>query len=186
VMFLKQWRKSSLAGKLLRIAVAWFQVQVGVSYSFLESVKSPLPQLESKWLSSLRQFLARSDAHLHIDMPNLPHLQRLHDCNIMDAIQSSRKFTNTEICRLNYCRLFLNVVTISDLTDISGRHLDSSKLVGHHSLFSNVTCGADIHQESPSAKEWGLWRKANGLWSLPDGCLQQPLGDWVLDIHSQR
>ena len=43
VMFLKQWRKSSIAGKLLRIAVAWFQVQVGVSYSFLENVKLRSP-----------------------------------------------------------------------------------------------------------------------------------------------
>jgi hypothetical protein len=110
---------------------------VGVSYSFLESVKSPLPHLESEWLFSLREFLALSDAHTLIDTPNLPKLQRLHDFNIMEAIQSSGKFTNTEVCQLNYCRLFLNVVTVSDSTDISGRRLDQSKREGHHSLFSS-------------------------------------------------
>ncbi|KAI2496301.1 hypothetical protein MHU86_18213 [Fragilaria crotonensis] len=41
MMFVRQWRTNSIAGKLLRIAVSWFQSQVGVSYSFLEQVHTP-------------------------------------------------------------------------------------------------------------------------------------------------
>jgi hypothetical protein len=177
VMFITQWRKNSMSGNLLKIAVAWFQVQTGVSYSILDHVKASLPQLESKWLSSLRNFLAGVDARLAIDQPSLPRLQRLHDFNLMDVIQSSQKFTPTEICRLNYCRLFLKAVTVSDLTDISGKRLDPCKRRGDFSLLSSITSGVAIHQESPSDKEWTLWGKANALWSQKNGDLLQPLGD---------
>ncbi|KAI2506079.1 hypothetical protein MHU86_8310 [Fragilaria crotonensis] len=47
MMFIRHWRKQSLTGRLLRIAVSWFQAQVGVSFSILENVHSALPQLES-------------------------------------------------------------------------------------------------------------------------------------------
>jgi hypothetical protein len=186
MMFIRQWRKNSLAGKLLRIAVSWFQSQVGVSFSILESVCNPLPHLESKWLRSLRMFLASINAKLRLDTPYLPELQRLHDVCIMDAILSSGKFNSTEICKLNYCRLYLNVVTISDLTLINGRQLDHNKLLGNHSCLSSFTHGTTIHQERPSERTWTLWKKGNQIWSTPEGTLYQPLGDWVLPIHQLR
>jgi hypothetical protein len=42
-LFVWHWRSASKAGCLLRIAVSWFQFQVGVSYSFLEQVHTQLP-----------------------------------------------------------------------------------------------------------------------------------------------
>ncbi|KAI2507027.1 hypothetical protein MHU86_7412 [Fragilaria crotonensis] len=183
MMFVRQWRTNSIAGKLLRIAVSWFQSQVGVSFSFLEQVHTPLPHLESKWLHSLRVFLASINAKLRLDTPYIPKLQRLHDFCIMEAIQTSGRFTPTEVCRLNYCRLYLKAMTVSDLSSIDGRVLDKSKLSGHHSLLRSYKHGTSIHQERPSAPTWRLWHKANLLWSTPDGKLLQPLGDWVLPLH---
>ncbi|KAI2510607.1 hypothetical protein MHU86_3718 [Fragilaria crotonensis] len=186
MMFIRQWRNNSIAGKLLRIAVSWFQAQVGVSFSILEHVQEPLPHLESKWIRSLRNFLASINAKLRLDTPYLPELQRLHDACIMDVIQSSGKFTPTEICKLNYCRLYLNVVTISDITCVSGKRLDSNKLSGNHSRLSSYTHGTSIYQERPSDSTWVLWKKANRLWSTSSDALIQPLGDWVLPLHKLR
>jgi hypothetical protein len=186
LMFVSQWRTSSIAGKLLRIAVSWFQSQVGVSYSFLENVHNPLPQLESKWLKSLRTFLASINAKLRHDNQYLPKLQRLHDFCIMDAIHELVKFKPAKICKLNYCRLYLKAKTVSDLTSIDGRSLDHSKLSGNHSLLSSFTHGTVIHQESPSEITWRLWKKSNSLWSHPDGSLRQFLGDWVLPLHQMH
>ncbi|KAI2495159.1 hypothetical protein MHU86_19344 [Fragilaria crotonensis] len=136
MMFVRQWRTNSIAGKLLRIAVSWFQSQVGVSYSFLEQVHTPLPHLESKWLLSLRVFLASINAKLRLDTPYIPKLQRLHDFCIMDVIQSSGRFTPTEVCRLNYCRLYLKAMTVSDLSSIDGRVLDKNREFQE----SNISC----------------------------------------------
>ena len=112
LMFIRNWRQDSTAGRLLRIAIAWFQEQTGVSYSILEKVHAPLPQLESKWINSLRQFLGSINTSLHLDKPTIPPVQRLYDAHIMDIIQNSNQFSASEIRRLNYCRLYLRVVLI--------------------------------------------------------------------------
>ena len=55
MMFIRHWRQDSTAGRPLRIVIAWFQEQTGVSsFSILHDVHSKLPQLESKWIKSLR------------------------------------------------------------------------------------------------------------------------------------
>lgn len=185
-LFIKNWRLRSMAGKLLRIAVGWFQVQVGTSFSILERVHPPLPHLESKWLASLRDFLASIDASLQLDNPGIPPLQRCHDTYIMDGILSSGKFTAAEIRRLNYCRLYLQAQTLSDLTNITGDALDPAKLAGQISAECSVTHGVHINQERPSVTEWKLWRQANLLWSDERGRLHQPLGPWIQPIKKQR
>ena len=89
-LFLHQWRKNTQGGQLSRIAVAWFQVQTGVSsFPILEYSERPLPQLESKWIASMRQFLATIKANIVIDDFEPPKLQRLHDFVIMDIMQAS-------------------------------------------------------------------------------------------------
>ena len=58
----------------------------------------------------------------------------------------------SEIRRLNYCRLYLQAVTISGITKITGDALDYSKLAGYPSLQSSNTNWITIHQERPSGK----------------------------------
>ncbi|KAI2490363.1 hypothetical protein MHU86_24203 [Fragilaria crotonensis] len=186
-MFIRHWRLKSTAGKLLRVALSWFQQQTGVSYAILEHVKPPLPHLESKWIGSLRQFLAETDMYLQVDAPSIPKLQRRYDYHLMDAILDSKKFTDAEIRRLNYCRLYLNAVTLADITVVKGDYLDKTKTTGHPSLVSSSTHGNVIYQERPSDREWALWRKmCQILWSDADGKLREPLGHWILPTHQQR
>ena len=186
MLFIKHWRQASVAGKLLRIAVAWFQKQIGVSFSLLDRVAVPLPHLESKWIGSLRQFLASINASLHLDDHRPPVLQRFHDFNIMDVVMESQQFSPAEIRRINYCRLYLQAETVSDLTQIDGRKLDPHKLRGTSSLMSSFTVENSIHQERPADREWQLWRRANKLWSTRDGTLHRRLGNFVVAIHEQH
>ena len=175
-LFMRNWRLNTTAGKLLRIAVSWFQLQVGTSVSFLVEVKMHLPHLESKWLASLRLFLASIDSSFQLDKEYIPKLQRECDIHIMDVILQSGQFTNDEIKRLNYCRLYLQAQTISDLATIDGYQLDETKRQGYPSLQSSTTYEGLIHQKRPSEKEWTLWQRANLLWSDANGSLLQQLG----------
>ncbi|KAI2502879.1 hypothetical protein MHU86_11548 [Fragilaria crotonensis] len=185
-LFIRNWRLKSTAGKLLRIAVGWFQHQIGTSYSFLEKVDTPLPHLESKWLASLREFLHAIKSCLQLDNPGIPTTQRHHDTHIMDAILESQLFSASEIRRLNYCRLYLHAQTISDLTDVSGYYLDRAKYEGRFSHTSSTTHGMWIHQHRPSLPEWKLWQRANLLWSDEAGKLHQALGPWLQPINKHR
>ena len=184
--FLRHWRLTTIVGKMLKCVLAWTQLSIGVSYPILEHTKTNLPHLEAKWLASLRLFLSTINAGVQVDDPCIPSLQRQGDSYIMDHILEAGIFSSSEVRRLNYCRLYLQAVTISDLTKITGDILDPSKLSGHPSLQSSQTNWITINQDRPSEKEWVLWRKANKLWSNMDGQLHSPLRKWCGNIHQQR
>ena len=113
-------------------------------------------------------------------------LEREHDCYIMETCIQSAAFKPFEIRAINYCRLYLGAVTLSDLTNTRGDRLDHAKLHGKISLMSHTTRWLKIYQESPSVVQWRIWRRANRLWSTPDGVLHQSLGRWLRDHQTRR
>jgi hypothetical protein len=82
--------------------------------------------------------------------------------------------------------MYLGALTLSDLTTATGRSLDKAKLNGAISLISSISKWLTVNQEIPGRAEWALWKKANAIWSNPDGTLKQPLGEWYLSITNSR
>jgi hypothetical protein len=184
--FLRHWRLKSEVGRMLRCAMAWAQVNVGVSYPILEHSFPSLPHFESKWIASIRQYLASICAGIQVEEPGVPHLQRQGDSFIMDHVLESGLFTKAEIRRLNYCRLYLQAITIADIASPDGENLVRCKLQGNFSLQSSRTRWLEVHQDKPSSTEWQLWRKANLLWSYPAGRLRIPLREWLYPSQHLR
>ncbi len=104
----------------------------------------------------------------------------------MDMIMNANVFTNAEICKLNYCRLYLQVVTLSDISKPNGEELDTSMLDGAPSLMSATTKLVKVNQDRPSEKEWKLWKRANSLWSDLGGRLLYPMTEWLCSVQDQR
>ena len=184
--FLRHWRLQSQVGKMLQCTVHWMHLSVGVSYSILENPTVQLPHLESKWIASMRDFMARHQLYMQLDNPGIPPLQREHDQHIMDLLIGSNHYTATEIRKLNYCRLYLRAVTLSDLALPCGTAIDSNLLDGNPSPHSCRDNHLSVHQESPSPTEWKIWRRANLIWSTIDGNLRTPLGRWLHPPQKQR
>ena len=175
--FLKHWRlPATQLGKLLRIAVAWFQAALGTGVSFLTDTETPLPHFESKWLRSLRLFLSHCDASLTLDNSHVPELQREGDTHIMDTVLASNRFTSTQICKINYCRLYLQAMTLSDICVADGTRLDSEFFFGRIPPGSAYTTWHSFTQDRPSETSWRLWRKACRLFAGEDGALLINLG----------
>jgi hypothetical protein len=186
-LFMRHWRQpTSLTGKLPKCAVAWTQMSAGTSYSIFQRVTEELPHLEAKWLTSMRTFMAQINASMELDTTGVPSLQRQHDAHIMDIILESNQFTNAQVRPLNYCRMYLQAVTISDISDATGQQLDRSKMLGKPNAKSSTTTWIQINQERPSEVEWKLWRKANLLWSNVLGELRTHLGQWLVSRPRQR
>ena len=184
--FLRHWRLQSSVGKLLKCTIAWAQLGTGMSYSILAQVTISLPHLEAKWIASLREFLATISASILLDDPCIPPPQRENDKYLMDLIIQSGRYSTAQVQKLNYCRLYLQAVTLSDITKPNGHELDPCLLAGRPSLFSSRTRWHTVQQDRPSESEWKLWKTANSLWSDQYGHLFQPLGAWLQSLPNHR
>ena len=121
--FVKHWNNHLEIGQMLRVAVAWAQINTGVGYPIFAHAVSSLPHFESKWLGSLRHFLRLIDGKLRLDTAFVPEIQRVNDSYIMDHILERGSFTKRQIKRINYCRLYLQAVTVSDIATATGAAL---------------------------------------------------------------
>ena len=82
--------------------------------------------------------------------------------------------------------MYLQAITLADLSQPNGTHLDQHMLAGqaHHS--SSTTRLHPINQSRPSNHIWKLWQRANRLWSHSNGTLKKKLGSWIHTPHQLR
>ena len=106
----------------------------------------------------------------------------------MEAIFQAARYTPAEVRKLNYCRLYQQAVTLSNITKPNGQDLDPSLLLTGQPFLhrSPTTRWHTVNQDRPSEKEWMLWRSANRLWSDHTGRLLNPLGAWLHPLPNHR
>ena len=104
----------------------------------------------------------------------------------MDIVLAHSNFKPHEICSINYCRLYLQAITISDITTASGTQLRLGILAGVLLINSNTTQLKEFCQQCPDATSWRIWRKASKLFSTKHGKLHQPLTEWLHHPSSLR
>jgi hypothetical protein len=100
----------------------------------------------------------------------------------MDVVIASNLFTSTECNIINYCRMFLRVHSISDLTLAGGEHVDPSFLALNPSLLSSASTLVEPLQDRPqTASALRIWQWANRLWcNTVTGGLHKLLGKWLV------
>jgi hypothetical protein len=74
----------------------------------------------------------------------------------METILPSETFTIAQIKILNYCCLYLQVVTVSDICQANGTHVDAGYISGYLTLLSSQTNWITINQARPADKHWAL------------------------------
>jgi hypothetical protein len=120
-MFLESWRaKHTHQSNILKIAVQWAQYCTGTGTSILIDTATKLPHLESTWISSLRTYLNIIKVSIQVDEPGIPQKMREHDEYIMDIVITSKKYKPHQVRKINYCRMYLNVTTVSEMTNAKG------------------------------------------------------------------
>jgi hypothetical protein len=139
LQLLKHLRVQSPFQKMWLIALHWAQLQSGFHVPLLQDPKVPAPHLESLYISSLREFLASINGSKVTEHSYTIPMQRTHDRAIMDLVIASNLFTSTECKIINYCRMFLRVHSIADLTLAGGKHIDPSFLALNPSLLSSAS-----------------------------------------------
>jgi hypothetical protein len=139
LQLLKHLRIQSPFQKMWLIALHWAQLQSGFHISLLQDLTVPAPHLESHYISSLREFLSSINGSIVTEHAYTIPLQRVHDRAIMDVVIASNLCTPSECKTINYCRMFLRVHSIADLTLAGGNHIDFSFLSPEPSLLSSAS-----------------------------------------------
>jgi hypothetical protein len=186
-MFLKFWRTNTPTSILLRTALAWTQYQSGISSPILSDVELDLPHLEPRWIPSLRKFLASIDAKIELDNDYIPSLQRQNDEHIMDRIIRSKAFLPHDIKRINYCRMYLQITTVSDMCMADGIHLDQAVADGERSHLTSQSSWLHFYQGRPNEHVWLFWRRfVLPIWFNREDELHSPLGPWLHTADNLR
>jgi hypothetical protein len=148
-------------------------MHTGVGWSIFLDVETSLPQFqESHWLRSVRNFLKSIHGSICLNQLYVPSLQRTHDSYIMDHVLSSGQFCPIEVRAINYCRLYLQAVTVSNITDATGTRLFHGVTRGSVTDILSTTKWHLTYQANPDSASWKLWKKACDLFAT-SGILQR-------------
>jgi hypothetical protein len=182
--FIRFWRTpTSDIGQTLRIAVAWEQMIAGTSWSIFSRHDLSIPYLESKWILQIREALIDLQGTLQLDNTYTTFPQRRRDEHLMDIAIQSMCFSDKELALLNYCRLYLRVTLVSDISNAQGTHINPEVWWGDRSTLPKPT-STYPRQSRPEAKSWIQWRSLLRLIThmsdlqVITGTLLHPLGEW--------
>jgi hypothetical protein len=168
-------------GDLILIAISHLQLHIGSGSPFFSL---PYPHysrwIENNWLASIWKHAHQIHITVDVEKHWIPHLTREHDIFLMELFQL-HNFSSTQLRHLNHCRLFLQVLTLSDITSADGKHILSSAKNGMLAL-ERPSMLHWPRQESPPDFAWDLWRLVLSHVSTQSK-LNRQLGAWLSTPH---
>jgi hypothetical protein len=172
ILLLRHLRIPGQPHDLTLIVLDRLQYTAGVGFNILMDTTTPLPHLEGVWLPTARDYLGSISGTMQVANMNIQSLERHGDRYIMDIVLASGAFQAREVKFVNYCRLYLRVLTVSDLCNATGDELAEGIHQGYRHHSQSYSLLADPHQVRPSEHVWGL--------------LFVPLGPWFARMSSRR
>ena len=159
-------------GTLLHIQLQQTQFEIGRSQPFFNlAYESHHQFVTSTWSSNFWEYLSSRSLQMDLSLPIILPKQRIHDEFIMDLL--SPLYTTKELTIINKVRLHLNVLFLSDITNLRGNQL----LPQINSGILNRTSTLNWPPQ-PIQKSWLLlWKKACA--KLQNHLSRCHLGSWI-------
>ena len=160
-------------------------------------ISRDIPYLEAGWFQTLRKFLCFISAEIHIDNLQVPQTLQANDHAFMESFLNTHNFSDTDLYRLNLCRIYLRVKFLSKICNPEGDNLLPEVWQGRQPQESS----SDLlwpKQARPFQKYWSLWRHALKLAYLSPEVLRAttacttilplnvPLGPWIGERHRSQ
>ncbi len=182
-LFVGHLRARDKSSKLLRISLSHLQLAVGSTTSVFDlSASAYSDWVDHTWLSSFWSFLCRVKLGVCLHTQWLPVKTREHDVVLMDYFLS-QGYKAVQIGRLNRCRLYLQSITLADITSADGTCIIPDILLGIPLLDRKSNLEWPCQQRPPNS-DWVLWAQALRLLQ-PRSKLEQPLGRWLTSSPHQ-
>ena len=176
--FIRHVRIDDKLGKLLRILTESVQLQSGLNEPILDTKYKWNIYVETTWISSLKDCLDSISGGINTNFIT-PPLQRKFDRSLME-IFCSWKIKKKELCALNRCSIYLQVIFVSDVTDSDGQKIVDEAMSVIHFRKSSL-CWA--RQVRPSPGDRKIWRHYLQRLTFNTNELITTLGTWVEPSH---
>jgi hypothetical protein len=149
--------------------------------------------VQAPWVENIKEFLHQTNTT--VETPNIrrPILIRQHDQAIMH-VATKHQFSKHQLLHINACRIWLQVTTIAEITNIQGNTLlhpattGEIDQTGRPSLWKISTSKLTWPQQpNPSKQSWRQWKLLINKITQPRSPeLAKPLGAWYQCWDSQR
>ena len=185
-MLLRHMANRTKTGGYMEANFQAHQLETGTSFGILQQVYNNTAILASDtWMKRVWHELEGLDIYVACDSPALSH--RCEDDSLLVDLFINLEVDQDELLWLNWCRMFLQVCTVSDIVTADGRFIRRSIWDGQRD-----ECCRSPYQwprtVRPGRQHWELWQNTLSRALLasngPHHPLQQSLGHWTDPLES--
>jgi hypothetical protein len=152
----------------------------------MNPLKNEIPNIthdESLWPRTTAQFMSKHNIRIVLANPIYPQSRGNNQYKM--TLAYNLPFTAYALKYINYCRLFLIVISIADLTDASGKYV-ASEMYQVERNSSNKSDSICV-QRAPQAFKTRFWHKFSSHITIPKRQkLKAPLGRWIVPSDQIR
>ena len=185
-MLLRHPANRTQTNRYLSAVLQSHQLETGTSFGILQQDYSNTGILASDtWVKRCWKQLEELDIFVACDTP-IPATRCSGDSLLMEIFMEA-EVNQDDLLWLNWCRLYLQVVTVSDLLTANGRAIRRSIWRGLRDDH-----GQDLYAwprtVRPTPRHWETWRRVlSSIFLRPSSLLlQEPLGPWHDDSSRWR
>jgi len=174
-------RAQDKTNKLLLIGHGYVQLSVGISRNFLnESYSTYHHWVCPSWFTSLWYFMDKLQLQVTIKKAWIPPTADTSNVNLMNYFVS-QGLSRKSLQSVNRCRIYLQVLPLSDIVSADGRTLIRPVLMGKKLIDRRSTL-VWPEQGRPPPTDWQVWRSS--LQPLAQGdSLNEPLDMAICPSH---
>ena len=114
---------------LIRAIVDWHHLSSGISKSILQNPNQRFSYVSSIWFNNLLQFMAKNKITIVLANTLQFNIQRRNNKCIMDKLTRGSSSHN-QLIQINACRLYLNIIHLSDIVNPDGKTINNNFLIG--------------------------------------------------------
>jgi hypothetical protein len=173
-------QQQTMTGQLLTTSYEQLRLEMRTSGFMTDiSYKSMKATVTKTWITDLWEFIDRFQIKLHDDIEHL-RLQRKNDKFLMDEFLSAG-YDGTTLKELNECRMFLHVVTLSDIVSADGLQITMNAWNGSQDERGKSQYQWPRIQHALPNQQWEQWRRIIDRVFVLHGTprsLREPLLSW--------
>jgi hypothetical protein len=184
-MLCGQIRENGTISNTLLATMGSLQIKSGLTKLILHSPKAYSSWCDKGWTRRCWEILQDHNITFLSDTHHCPIHTRINDASLMETFAESKLFKPWQLRKINWCRIYLRAVTISDIATASGTSINPYRWNRTNPQPIEASPYTWPLQNKPDNTAWKIWRQAirkcliqNKIHKIHKQLIT-PLGQWT-------